>query len=189
MHFFFENWATYGVELRIYNIFNSNNALDTLIFKKNTLDVSSGLTNHVIQVTTAITNLIVQGNYCTTGIRRLVFNTTSGHTYWNISNNTYLRTNGDLLLNVGTLPTNLKVINNEGYVTSNHGTASVQNSSTIAHGLVATPTEVNIVSQNKDRVISATVDASNITLEIIDTGGANVTTNFDVFWSAKVYHY
>ena len=76
---------------------------------------------------------------------------------------------------------------NVGYATENGGDASVSNGTTIAHGLVTTPTKVVLTSQSAlPRIMSITAKgATTFTIGVLSTTGTAVS-NTRAYWYAEV---
>lgn len=74
-----------------------------------------------------------------------------------------------------------------GLLSENHGVASKQNGSTIAHGLTATPTGVILTPSVAKRLASVTAkDATNITISLHDDTGAAIAVNENIYWAAEI---
>jgi len=80
-----------------------------------------------------------------------------------------------------------KFVETTGYVTANSGSASVADTDTIAHGLDETPSYVNLTASVDGHIAVATaVDATSITVGLVDDAGSAVGTAETVYWEAKV---
>lgn len=76
---------------------------------------------------------------------------------------------------------------NSGYVTENEGVASIADGGTIVHGCAEAPTIVNLTAANQGYIVSvSSIDATNITVDIVDYSGTQITSSVNVYWSAKV---
>jgi len=79
-----------------------------------------------------------------------------------------------------------EVIDLQGYTTENSGSASVADGDTIAHGLDETPTFVNLTASVDGHIAVATnVDATSITVGLVDDAGSAVGTAETVYWEAR----
>jgi hypothetical protein len=92
------------------------------------------------------------------------------------------------VVNAGNVPTGVSIKDINGYVTENHGTATLLNGQTsvvFAHGMAITPTHVSISwKENPTNVIADwwwSADGTNITVNGVDPGA----TNLDFSWDAK----
>jgi hypothetical protein len=90
------------------------------------------------------------------------------------------------------LPGSARIWGNKGYVTENSGVATFSGDAattafTIAHGLAATPTVVNLEAKSADAVGDKywTADATNITVTFAAAPAAG-TDNVVIGWEAKV---
>jgi len=82
-------------------------------------------------------------------------------------------------------PVNFTEITNvRGYKTANQGSASVADGDTIAHGLDETPEVVILETQSANQANPSSIDASDITVSLVDQGGSAVTTAETVLWRA-----
>jgi len=79
-----------------------------------------------------------------------------------------------------------EIIDLQGYTTENSGSASVADGDTIAHGLDETPSYVNLTASVDGHIAVATaVDATSITVGLVDDAGSAVGTAETVYWEAK----
>ena len=79
----------------------------------------------------------------------------------------------------------IKHDNNRGWVNKNGGTSSVAHSDTIAHGLARTPTQYSVTATVAGHIATVTgVDATTLTIGLIDVRGYPVTSPETVAWWA-----
>jgi len=89
-------------------------------------------------------------------------------------------------IHIATSPTDRDIEGNKGYKTRNSGSASVADGDTIAHGLDETPTYVNLTASVDGHIAVATaVDATSITVGLVDDAGSAVSTAETVYWEAE----
>jgi len=83
-------------------------------------------------------------------------------------------------------PTEWRFRDVTGYKTHNSGSASVADGGTIAHGLAETPSYVNLTASVDGHIAVATaVDATSITVGLVDDAGSAVGTAETVYWEAR----
>jgi hypothetical protein len=81
----------------------------------------------------------------------------------------------------------VKYDNNRGWVNKNRGTNSVAHGDTIAHGLASTPTRYGVTGTVAGHIATVTgVNATTLTLGLIDVHGYPVTSPETVAWWAEL---
>jgi len=75
---------------------------------------------------------------------------------------------------------------NVGYRTENHGVATVKNGSFISHGLVSTPTSIQLTPTDERLVACIFRNSTHIQIGLWFTDGIAVTEYEDIYWTVQV---
>ena len=151
----------------------SNNVVKNCPSSYSGITITGNSRNNVI-----IGNSIVN---CTNGVYESVNSGYGNNTiaYNNVVNNTNgIITNGN----------NTKIYKNMGHVTENGNTTSVANAGTITHGLVSTPTYVDLTSTAYN-MTAYILDKNSTHIQVglyYTTTGGNITGSTNISWYAEV---